>query len=154
MRPLWIFLHLLGGVLWIGGGIAAMFVSIAGRDLGRPEQGLIARLTAKIYARMIAPGAALVVVSGLFLTMTYMGAINRGEVEMAISPWVMAMQGLGLVGAALIFAVAFPAVNKLTRIDPVAQPDAFDAIRGRQRVVAMIATTCAFISLLAGALYR
>jgi len=154
MRAFWIFLHLLGGVLWIGGGMAAMFVSIAGKDLGRPEQGTIARLVAKIYARMIAPGAAIIVLSGLFLTMTYMGAINRGEVEVVVSPWIMAMQGLGLVGAALIFAVAFPAVNKLTRIDPVANADAFDAIRRRQRLVGMIATTCAFVSLLAGAMYR
>lgn len=154
MRALWIFLHLLGGVLWIGGGLAAMFVSLAANKMGRPEQGIAARLVAAVYARMIAPGAGIIVLSGLFLTMTYMGAMNRGEMEIAISPWIMAMQGLGLLGAGLIFAVALPAVNKLARLDPVAQAEAFDGLRTRQRMAGMIATTCAFVSLLAGALYR
>ncbi|HET7042850.1 MAG TPA: hypothetical protein VFI13_12570 [Gemmatimonadales bacterium] len=154
MRAFWIFLHLLGGVLWIGGGMAAMFVSLAAKGLGRAEQGTVARLVAKVYARMIAPGAAMIVLSGLFLTMTYMGAINRGDIQVVVSPWIMAMQGLGILGAAMIFAVTFPAVNRLTRIDPVTQPEAFDAVRRRQRLTGMIATICAFIGLLAGALYR
>lgn len=154
MRSLWVFLHLLGGVLWIGGGLAAMFVSLAAKKMGRPEQGIAARLVAAVYARMIAPGAGIIVLSGLFLTMTYMGALNRGELEVAISPWIMAMQGLGLVGAALVFAVALPAVNKLARLDPVAHAEPFDALRTKQRLAGMIATTCAFVSLLAGALYR
>ena len=154
MRALWVFLHLLGGVLWIGGGLAAMFVSLAARQMGRPEQGIAARLVAAIYAKMIAPGAGIIVLSGLFLTMTYMGALNRGELELAISPWIMAMQGLGLVGAGLVFAVALPAVNKLARLDPVAHAEPFDALRTKQRMAGMIATTCAFISLVAAALYR
>ena len=154
MRAFWIFLHLLGGVLWIGGGLAAMFVSLAAKKMGRPEQGVAARLVAAVYARMIAPGAGIIVLSGLFLTMTYMGALNRGEMDIPISPWIMAMQGLGLVGAAIIFAVALPAINKLARLDPVAQAEPFDALRTRQRMAGMIATTCAFVSLLAAALYR
>jgi uncharacterized membrane protein len=154
VRAFWIFLHLLGGVLWIGGGLAAMFVSLAAKKMGRPEQGIAARLVAAVYARMIAPGAGIIVLSGLFLTMTYMGAMNRGEAEMTISPWVMAMQGLGLVGAAIIFAVALPAVNTLARLDPVGQAELFDRLRTKQRMAGMIATTCAFVSLLAGALYR
>ncbi|MBW8773401.1 MAG: hypothetical protein JF590_08950 [Gemmatimonadetes bacterium] len=154
MRAFWIFLHLLGGVLWIGGGLAAMFVSLAAKKMGRPEQGIAARLVAAVYARMIAPGAGIIVLSGLFLTMTYMGSMNRGELENVISPWIMAMQGLGLVGAALIFAVALPAVNKLARLDPVAHAEPFDALRTKQRLAGMIATTCAFVSLLAGAMYR
>jgi hypothetical protein len=154
VRAFWIFLHLLGGALWIGGGLAAMWVSLAARPLGRAEQGIVARLVAVIYARMIAPGAGMAVLSGLFLTLGYMGSMNRGELEMTISPWVMVMQGLGLLGAALIFMVALPAVNKLTRIDPVTQGEAFDMVRTRQRMAGMIGTTCAMISLLAGALYR
>ena len=154
MRALWVFLHLLGGVLWIGGGLAAMVVSIASRPLGRPEQGVVARLIAVIYARMIAPGAGMIVLSGLFLTMTYMGAMNRGDLQIAISPWIMAMQGLGLLGAAIVFAVALPSVSKLARLDPVAHADAFDALRTRQRMAGMAASACAFVSLMAGALYR
>ena len=155
MRSLWIFLHLFGGVLWLGGGLAAMFVSLAARDYGRPEQGMVARLVAKLYARLIAPGSAMVVLSGLFLTMTYMGSMNRGEMaSMAVSPWIMAMQGLGLLGAGIIFAVAYPAVNKLTRIDPVTHAEAFDALRRKQRLAGMIGTTCAMVGLIAAAMYR
>lgn len=131
-----------------------MFVSLAGRDLPQADQGKLARLVRAIYARMIAPGAACSVFSGLFLTMTYMGSMNRGEAEMSISPWIMAMQGLGILGAAILFVMAVPAVNKLARLDPVAQEAAFDHLRRRQRLAGMIATTCAFVSLLAGALYR
>ena len=131
-----------------------MVVGVAARPLGRPEQGVVARLVAAIYARLIAPGAGIIVLSGLFLTMTYMGSINRGELELAISPWIMAMQGLGLIGAAVVFAVALPGINKLARLDPVAHADAFDALRTRQRLAGMIASTCAFVSLLAGAMYR
>ncbi len=144
MRAFLIFLHLLGGVLWIGGGLAAMFVSLAARKMGRPEQGIAARLVAAVYARMVAPGAGLIVFSGLLLALSGMNP----------SPWIMAMQGLGLLGAAIIFAIALPAVNRLARLDPVAQAEVFDGLRTRQRMAGMVATTCAFVSLLAGAMYR
>ena len=145
MRAFLVFLHLLAGVLWIGGGLAAMFVSLAANKMGRPEQGIAARLVAAVYARMIAPGAGLMVFSGLLLTL-------RGMT--VATPWLMAMQGLGLLGASIIFAMALPAVNKLIRLDPVAQAAAFDALRARQRMAGMIATTCAFVGLLAAAMYR
>lgn len=155
MRAFWIFIHLLAGVLWIGGGLAAMFVSLAAKKMGRPEQGVTARLVSTIYTRMIAPGAGLMVLSGLFLTMTYMSAMNRGEMaSLAVSPWIMAMQGLGLLGAAIIFAVALPGVNRLARLDPVTQAEAFDGLKTRQRMAGMVATICAFVSLIAAALYR
>lgn len=145
MRAFLVFLHLLAGVLWIGGGLAAMVVSIAARPMGRPEQGITARLVSSLYTRLIAPGAGLMVFSGLLLTLRGMSAAT---------PWIMAMQGLGLLGAALIFSVALPAVGKLTRLDPVAQAEAFDALRTRQRMAGMIATTCAFVGLIAAAMYR
>ena len=145
MRAFLVFLHLLAGVLWIGGGLAAMFISLAAKRMGRPEQSIAARLVAAVYVRMIAPGAGLMVFSGLLLTL-------RGMT--VATPWLMAMQGLGLLGAAIIFAIALPAVNKLTRLDPVAQAEAFDGLRSRQRMAGMIATTCAFIGLFAAAMYR
>lgn len=154
MRSFWLFCHLLGAVMWIGGGLAAMHASIAGNKFERGHQGLIARLVAAIYARAIAPGAALSVLSGVFLSLTYMGAMNRGDIRGTISPWLMAMQGAGVIGAAIVLMVTLPAVNRLTRIDPMTQGDAFDALRRRQRVSGMIATTFAFIGLLSAALFR
>jgi hypothetical protein len=154
LRTFWIFLHLLGAVLWIGGGAAAMVVSLSGRTYERAHQGVVARLIAAIYTRLIAPGAALAVVSGLFLTMTYMGAANRGEMDGNVSPWIMAMQGLGIVGAGIIFAVALPAASKSARLDPVTQAAPFDALRTRSKVAGMAAGTCAFVSLIASILAR
>ena len=51
-------------------------------------------------------------------------------------------------------AVAATGLDRLTRIDPVAQAEPFDALRRRQRVSGMIATTLAFIGLVSAALYR
>jgi len=154
VRTFWIFCHLLGAVMWIGGGFAAMWVSIAGNKLDRSHQGIVARLVAAVYGRVLAPGAALSFVSGIFLTMTYMGAMNRGDVRGAISPWLMVMQGAGLLGAALVLGFALPAVNRLTRIDPIAHAEAFDLYRRRQRVAGMIATTLALLSLVSAVAWR
>ena len=154
MRTFWIFCHLLGATMWIGGGLAAMHASIAGNRFDRSQQGLVARLIAAVYARCIAPGAALAVLSGVFLSLTYMGALNRGEIRVAMSPWLMAMQGAGVLGAAIVLMVTVPAVNRLTRIDPVTQAGPFDAVRRRQRVSGMIATTFAFLGLISAVLYR
>ena len=154
MRSFWLFCHLLGAVMWIGGGLAAMHASIAGNKLERGHQGIVARLVAAIYARAITPGAALSVLSGVFLSLTYMGAMNRGDIRVAMSPWLMAMQGAGVLGAAVVLMVTAPAVNRLTRIDPVMQAGPFDALRRRQRVSGMIATTLAFLGLVSAVMFR
>jgi hypothetical protein len=154
VRSFWLFCHLLGVAMWIGGGLAAMFASIAGNKLDRSHQAVVARLVAAIYGRVLAPGAALNVLSGALLSLAYMGAMNRGDIRVAMSPWLMVMQGAGVLGAALVLMVALPAVNRLTRLDPVGQAEAFDAFRRRQRVAGMIATTFAFVGLLAAAMYR
>ena len=131
MRTFWLFCHLLGAMMWVGGGLAAMHASIAGNRLEQSQQGIVARLIAAIYARAIAPGAALSVLSGIFLSLTYMGAMNRGEMQGMISPWLMVMQGAGVIGAVIVLMVTLPAVNRLARIDPATHWDQFCAIRGR-----------------------
>jgi len=154
VRSFWLFCHFLGAAMWLGGGLAAMHASIAGNRLDRSHQGIVARLVSAIYSRAIAPGAALSVLSGVFLSLTYMGAMNRGDIRVTMSPWLMAMQGAGVLGAAIVLMVTLPAVNRLTRIDPVTQPEPFDALRRRQRVSGMVATTLAFVGLVSAALYR
>ncbi|HEU4568994.1 MAG TPA: DUF2269 family protein [Gemmatimonadales bacterium] len=153
MRNAWIFLHLLGSAMWIGGGLGAMFASLAAKREDRPAQATVARLLAAIHARIVAPGAALTVLSGLFLTMTYMAAINTGS-GMVVSPWLMAMQGLGIIAAIIVFAVSLPSATRVARLDPVGQAAAFDALRARQKVASMIMGILALVSLLAGAMIR
>jgi len=154
VRSFWLFCHFLGMAMWVGGGLAAMFASIAGNKLDRPHQGVVARLVAAVYGRVLAPGAALSVLSGVMLSLAYMGAMNRGDLRVPMSPWLMVMQGAGVLGAALVLMIALPAVNRLTRLDPVGQAEAFDAFRRRQRITGMIATTLAMVGLLAAAMYR
>jgi len=141
-------------MMWVGGGLAAMHASIAGNRFDRSQQGLVAQLIAAVYARAIAPGAALSVLSGVFLSLTYMSAMNRGEMQMTMSPWLMAMQGAGILGAGIVLTVTLPAVNRLVRIDPATQWDQFCALRTRQRISGMIATSLAMLGLLSAALYR
>jgi len=141
-------------MMWVGGGLAAMHAAVAGNRLERSQQGVVSRLIAAIYARSIAPGAALSVLSGVFLSLTYMGMVNRGEMRGTISPWLLAMQGSGILGAGIVLAVTLPTVNRLTRIDPVTQAAPYDALRARQRLTGMIATTLAVIGLFSAVLYR
>lgn len=153
MRNLWIFLHLLGMVMWLGGGLAVMFAGIASKNFPREQLGPVARLFAVIHTRVITPGAVLVVLSGLVLTMQLMSALGAGAGGM-ISPWIMSMQGAGLLGAVLIIVVSLPASTRVARIDPVSQPAAFDALRVRLRVVGAISGVLGLIALLSGAMYR
>jgi hypothetical protein len=153
VRDLWIFLHLFGFTMWIGGGLGAMFVSIANKAAPRDQLGTVGRTLSAVYLRVIAPGAALVVISGMVLTMQLMSAIGSGGGG-SLSPWLMTMQGAGLVGAALVLIVMLPAASRIGRVDPVANAPAFDALRSRLRSTGFIAGLLGFIALLGGAFYR
>lgn len=153
MRDLWIFLHLAGMVMWLGGGLAVMFAGIASKQLPREQLGTVARLFAVIHARVIGPGAALVVLTGLVLTMELMSALGAGAGG-TISPWIMSMQGAGLVGAALVIVVSVPASMRAARLDPVTQAAAFDGLRTRLRIVGAVSGLLGFIALFSGAMYR
>lgn len=153
MRNLWIFLHLAGMTMWLGGGLAVMFAGIASKQFAREHLGAVARLFAVIHARVIGPGAALVVLSGLVLTMQMMSALGAGAGG-SISPWVLLMQGAGLLGAALVIVVSVPASTRAARLDPVTQAAAFDGLRIRLRIVGAVSGILGFIALFSGAMYR
>jgi hypothetical protein len=71
-----------------------------------------------------------------------------------ISPWIMSMQGAGLVGAALVIVVSVPASMRAARLDPVTQAAAFDGLRTRLRIVGAVSGLLGFIALFSGAMYR
>lgn len=150
MSRLWLFLHLLGFTMWLGGGLGAMFAGIAARREDRSGIGAVARAQSLIYKVLVAPGALVTVVSGLILTIRFVGP----GAAAAFNPWLLVMQGAGIVGALLALLVALPTAAKLGRLDPGANPGYFDELRRRQRVVGMIWGVLGLAALVAGAMVR
>ncbi|MFI5234859.1 MAG: hypothetical protein ACHQXA_04040 [Gemmatimonadales bacterium] len=153
MRNFWIFCHLAGFTMWLGGGLGAMFVSLANKQAPRDQLATVARSLAAVYRKIIGPGAALVVISGLILTMQLMAALGAGG-GAPISPWLLWMQGAGLIGAALVLVILLPAASRLARLDPVAQAPAFDAVRTRLRLFGAITGILGIVALVSGAMLR
>jgi len=150
MTPIWLFLHFLGFVMWTGGGLASMVVGLSARRDARSVLQMVAASQANIQKKVIAPGALLVVLSGLILTIRYMDAMTT-----TMSPWLLVMQGAGLVGALITLLVGLPTASRLGRIDPEgAHADHFDALRARLNIAASVAGTLALIALFAGAMLR
>jgi hypothetical protein len=152
MIQFWLFLHLLGFTMWLGGGLASMVAGIAAKREDRAGLGAIARAQAAIHKAIIAPGAILVVLSGLILTFSVSG--RTGELE-GFSIWLVVMQGAGLVGALVVLLIGLPTAARLARLDPMGQGAAFfDELRQRQRIVASVSGVLALVALVAGALVR
>ena len=152
MIRFWLFLHLLGFSLWLGGGLASMVAGIAAKREGREGLGAIVRSQAAAWKSIIAPGALLAVLSGLILTFSVSG--RTGELA-GFNVWLVVMQGAGLLGALLVLLVGLPTAAKLARLDPMGQGAAyFDQLRARQKIVASVAGTLALVALVAGAMVR
>jgi hypothetical protein len=152
MIRFWLFLHLLGFTMWLGGALASMVAGIASKREDRAGLGAIARAQAAIYKTIIAPGAILTVLSGLVLTFSVAG--RMGEL-VGFSVWLMVMQGAGVLGALLVLLIGLPTAAKLARLEPQGPGAAyFDELRNRQKVVASVSGTLALVALVAGALVR
>lgn len=149
MSRVWLFLHLLGFTLWLGGAIASMIMAIAAKREDRHGLGAVVRAQSTLMKTAIAPGALLAVLSGLVLTFQ----ISAGGEIVGFSLWLMIMQGAGLVAALLTLLISLPTATKLSRIDPAGERAVyFDELRQRQRIVASIAGTFGLVALFAGAM--
>jgi hypothetical protein len=152
MIRLWLFLHLLGFTMWLGGGLAAMVAGIASQREERAGLGAVVRAQAAVYRAIIGPGALLAVLSGLVLTFSVSARI--GEL-VGFSVWLLIMQGAGVLGALIVLLIGLPTAAKLSRLDPMGAGAAyFDELRQRQRVVGSVSGTLALLALVAGALVR
>jgi len=152
MIQFWLLLHLLGFTMWLGGGLASMVAGIAAKREDRAGLGAIARAQAAVHKAIIAPGAILVVLSGLILTFSVSG--RTGEL-VGFNVWLVVMQGTGLVGALIVLLIGLPTAAKLARLDPTGQGAAFfDELRQRQKIVASVSGTLALVALVAGAWVR
>jgi hypothetical protein len=147
---LWVFLHIIGFTLWIGGGLASMVAGIVSKGEERARLGAVVRAQAAVQRVLVAPGALLTVLSGLMLTFA-VTSLSGGEAGFSI--WLVLMQGAGLVGALIVLLVGLPTSSKLARIDPQGPNAAyFDELRQRQRVTSSIAGVFALAALVGGAM--
>ena len=152
MIRFWLFLHLLGFTMWLGGGFASMAAGIAAKREDRAGLGAIVRSQAAVWKAIIAPGAILAALSGLMLTFAVAG--RMGEL-VAFNTWLIVMQSTGLLGALLVLLVGLPTAARLARLDPMGQGAAyFDELRQRQKIVASASGTLALVALVAGTLVR
>ena len=150
MIRLWLFLHIFGFTLWIGGALAAMVAGIVGKREDRAGLGTVVRIQAAVQKILVAPGALLAVLSGLMLT--FMVTSLRGG-EAGFNIWLVLMQGAGIVGALLVLMVGLPTAARLARLDPEGPGAAyFDELRQRQRVVGSVAGVFALAALVGGAM--
>jgi hypothetical protein len=147
---IWLFLHLLGFTLWLGGAIGSMIIGIAAKREDRVSLAAVVRSQSTLTKIAIAPGALLTVLSGLVLTFQVSGGDLAG-----FSFWLVTMQSAGILAALLTLLISLPTATRLGRLDPTGEGARyFDELRARQRIVASISGVFGLVALLAGAMLR
>ncbi len=150
MIRLWVFLHIIGFTMWIGGALAIMVAGIVSKGEERARLGAVVRAQAAVQKILVAPGALMTVLSGVMLTFA-MTSLSGGQAGFSI--WLVLMQGAGLVAALIVLMVGLPTSSKLARIDPEGPNAAFfDELRQRQRITGSIAGVFAVVALVGGAM--
>jgi hypothetical protein len=150
MHGFWLLMHIVGFILWLGGGIATMVAGVTAKGFA-PDQRLAAyRLTSAVQRILVGPGAVAVSLSGLVLSMRFM---KSGVVP----GWLMLMMLTGMVGALIALTISVPTAARLGRLelDPRGElPESFAALRKRQVVTASIAGGMGLVALIAGTVLR
>jgi hypothetical protein len=150
MRGFWLFLHVMGVVAWLGGGLAVMLSGITAKHFPPDHRLAVYRVMSVVSRNLIGPGAVLVVVSGFVLSVPYFSSAT-------VPTWLLAMQGLGLLGAIVAVAIVTPTAARLGRLEVDARgelPESFTGLRRRQVIFATLAGILALLALLAGTLFR
>lgn len=150
MTGLWLFLHYMGFVAWLGGGLAVMLSGITAKHFPPDQRLAVYRVTSVVARNLIGPGAVLVVLTGFVLSVPYFR-------DATVPSWLMAMQALGLLGAIIAIAIVTPTAARMGRLelDPRGDlPESFAALRRRQAVFATLAGVLALTALLFGTVFR
>ncbi|HET9515872.1 MAG TPA: hypothetical protein VFO95_18210 [Gemmatimonadales bacterium] len=151
MRALWYFLHMFGQIAWLGGALAAMVIGMAVRREASDVLGPSVRLQGAIYRQLIGPGALIVVLSGILLTLQMYNRVTA----VGLNHWLMAMQGLGILGGLMVLVHTVPTSNKLMRLEPTGSTAAaFHGIHRRLKISGMISSMIGMLGLLTSALYQ
>ncbi len=150
MRGFWLFLHVMGFVAWLGGGLAVMLSGITAKNFPPDHRLAVYRIMSVVARSLIGPGAVLVVVSGIVLSVPYFTSST-------VPTWLMAMQTFGLLGAVVVIGVVTPTAARLGRLQMDARgelPEAFTGLRRRQAIFATLAGVLALLALGAGTIFR
>ena len=150
MRGFWLFLHVMGFVAWLGGGLAVMLSGVTAKYLPPDPRLAVYRVMSVVARNLIGPGAVLVVVSGIVLSVPYFKSST-------VPTWLMAMQTFGLLGAVVVIGVVTPTAARLGRLQVDARgelPEAFTGLRRRQAIFATLAGVLALLALGAGTIFR
>jgi len=150
MRGFWLFAHVLGFVAWLGGGLAVMLSGITAKHFHPAHRLAVYRIMAMVTRSLVGPGAVLVAVSGIILSVPYFSSAT-------VPTWLMAMQTLGFLGALVALFLVVPTAARLGRleVDPRGDlPESFPGLRRRQAIFATLAGVFALLALLAGTLFR
>jgi len=150
VKGFWLFLHVMGFVAWLGGGLAVMLSGITAKHFP-PEQRLaVYRIMSVVTRNLIGTGAVLVVLSGFLLSVPYFQSTT-------VPSWLMAMQGLGLLGAIIAIFVVTPTAARLGRLelDPKGElPESFAGLRRRQAIFATVAGVFGLLAVISGTVFR
>ena len=152
MHGFWLLVHVLGVILWLGGGMATMVAGVTAKGFAPPERLKVYRAISAIQRILVGPGAGAVVVSGVILVLSgpYM---HSGEMP----AWLNAMMGAGILGAIIAVVVSVPTAARLGRLEVDARgelPEVFAKLRKRQVIAATIAGSLGLIALFAVTLGR
>jgi hypothetical protein len=143
----WLLLHYVGQVLWLGAGLGSMVYGIAGKKESGAALAVIARGQVAVHKLLIGPGAFLMILSGVMLSLRMYGSAMSG---MAPTVWMMVMQGAGLLGALIVLAFGMPTIARLGRVSPEG-PTAplYQAIRRRHVAISIVSGTLGLLALVA-----
>jgi len=144
---IWLFLHFFGQVLWLGAGLGSMVYGIVGKKEPAAVLAAIARGQVAVHKLLIGPGAFLMILSGVMLSLRMYGSAMCG---MAPTVWMMVMQGAGLLGALIVLAFGMPTIARLGRVSPEG-PTAplYQAIRRRHVAISIVSGTLGLLALVA-----
>jgi len=150
MRGFWLFVHVLGIALWLGGGLATMVVGVAAKRFS-PESRIAAyRLTSAVQRLLIGPGAIGTVLSGVLLSAPFI-------IKEVVPEWLMLMMTAGIPAALIALGVTLPTAVRLGRLGLAPNgnlPESFAGLRRRLVLAASVTGGLVLIALAAGTILR
>lgn len=149
MRGFWLFVHFMGVVAWLGGGLAVMLSGITAKYFPPDHRLAVYRVMSVVSRNLIGPGAVLVVLSGFVLSVPFFK-------NATVPTWLLAMQALGLLGAIVAIGIVTPTAARLGRLelDPRGElPESFAGLRRKQALFATLAGIFALLALVAGTIF-
>jgi hypothetical protein len=140
-----------GQIAWLGGALAAMTIGVAAKRESPEQLGLVVRLQSALYRMLVGPGALVIVLSGILLTLQ----MYNQFVIVGLNHSLLAMQGLGILGGLMVLVHTVPTSSKLARLEPTGPTAAaFAAIHQRLKISGMISSLIGLLGVVTSAMYQ